>query len=285
MGNEVSRLQLLGEALTAHGTAIVFSLAILICGLLGARWLHNTIGRKIKKLYPENKAAPVACNSLYTIIVSLTILGTAVELGAQPVNMVRLTAIIVLIIIGVMVFLRPILPTLPFKVGNYVKAGELLGKVEAITFLNTQMRTFDGKTFFVPNRQILNEVVINYHFTQTRRVKINVTIRYDENLIKVKQILETVMIEDPRVKHKPSPVVYVMNLGSSGVDLGGRCWVANKDFWIARCDLLEKTKIRFDNEGIRFAFSQLDLHIQSNEWVIDEKLDEKIDEIEASGQG
>jgi small conductance mechanosensitive channel len=72
------------------------------------------------------------------------------------------------------------------------------------------------------------------------------------------------MIEDPRVKVKPGPVVYVTDLGASSVELGGRCWVDNKDYWIARCDLLEKTKLRFDTEGIRFAFPQLDLHLASD---------------------
>ena len=33
---------------------------------------------------------------------------------------------------------------------------------------------------------------------------------------------------------------------------------------MARCDLMEKTKLRFDNEGIEFAFPQLDLHINSD---------------------
>ncbi len=159
--------------------------------------------------------------------------------------------------------------SLPFKVGNYVKAGDLLGKVEAISFLNTRMKTFDGKTFFVPNRQILNEIVINYHFTQTRRVKIDVSIRYDQDLLKAKRTLEMIMTEDPRVKLKPSPMVYVMNLATNSVDLGGRCWVDNKNYWVARCDLLEKTKLRFDREGIRFAFPQLDLHIEPNELKID----------------
>ena len=69
------------------------------------------------------------------------------------------------------------------------------------------------------------------------------------------------MTEDPRVKTKPGPMVYVLNLASSSVDLGGRCWVDNKDYWVARCDLLEKAKLRFDSEGIQFAFPQLDLHI------------------------
>ena len=37
-------------------------------------------------------------------------------------------------------------------------------------------------------------------------------------------------------------------------------WVGNKDYWVTRCDLLEKVKLRFDSEGIEFAFPQLELH-------------------------
>jgi small conductance mechanosensitive channel len=65
-------------------------------------------------------------------------------------------------------------------------------------------------------------------------------------------------------------MVYVLDLASSSVELGGRCWVANNDYWVARCDLLEKTKLRFDNEGIRFAFPQLDLHINSRSSAAEE---------------
>ena len=268
MSNEMSRLQILGETMTLHGREIVLALIILISGLLAARWIHNRLSQMLEKLRPESKVAPLACSSIYIIVIAMTIMGTAVELGAQPIILFRLMAIIALIVIGVMIFLKPFLPTLPFKVGNYVKAGELLGKVEAITFLNTRLKTFDGKTFFVPNRQILNEIVINYHFTTTRRVKIDVSIRYDQDLLKAKQVLEMVMIEDPRVNFKPSAAVYVMDLTSNSVNLGGRCWVDNKDYWFARCDLLEKTKLRFDREGIKFAFPQLDIHLEPNELKI-----------------
>ncbi len=270
MQNEISRFQLLGETLTQHGTEIVIALTIMISGLMLARWVHNSLREKTRKLRPDSKFAPLMCNIIYVIIVAITIMGTAVEFGAKPVNLFRLVAIIVLIVVGVMIFLRPLIPTLPFKVGNNVKAGDLLGKVEAISFLNTRLKTFDGKTFFVPNRQILDDIVINYHFTKTRRIKVNVSIRYDQDLLKAKRILEMIMIEDPRVKQKPSPVVYVMNLGANGVDLGARCWVNNKDFWVTRCDLLEKTKLRFDNEGIQFAYPQLDLHIDPKELQMSE---------------
>ncbi|MGD9310247.1 MAG: mechanosensitive ion channel family protein, partial [Desulfosarcina sp.] len=196
-------------------------------------------------------------------MVAIIIMAAAVEFGAKPINMLRLVTIITLVAAGSMIFLRPFIPSLPFKVGQTIKAGDLLGKVEAITLLNTRLRTFDGKTFFVPNRQILNDIVINYHFTETRRVKIDVGIRYDQDLIKAEQVLEAVMVEDPRVKTKPAPAVYTLNLADSSVNIGGRCWVNNKDFWVARCDLIKKTKLRFDSEGIEFAFPQLDLHINS----------------------
>jgi small conductance mechanosensitive channel len=261
MGNEMSRLQVLGETMTQHGTQMALALAILILGLLAARWIHSSLSQGIRKRYPNNKLAPLMCNLLYIIMVVIVVMGTAVEFGAKPVNLLRLVTIIALIVTGVAIFLKPFIPTMPFKVGNTVKAGNLLGVVEAITFLNTRMKTFDGKTFFVPNRQILNDIVINYHFTLTRRLKIDVSIRYDQDLLKAKRLLEAIMTEDARVKHKPGPMVYVLNLASNSVELGGRCWVDNQKYWVARCDLLEKTKLRFDSEGIQFAFPQLDLHI------------------------
>jgi small conductance mechanosensitive channel len=205
MQNELSRLEKLGETMTQHGTQMALALAILIVGLLAARWMHNRLSQGIRKRYPKNKFALLMCNLLYIIIVVIVIMGAAVEFGAKPVNLLRLLTIIALIVTGVAIFLKPFIPTLPFKVGNTVKAGDLLGKVEAITFLNTRMRTFDGKTFFVPNRQILNDIVINYHFTQTRRVKIDVSIRYDQDLLKVKRVLEALMTEDPRVKPNRVP--------------------------------------------------------------------------------
>jgi len=84
MQNELSKLQVLGETLTQHGTAIVLALIILISGLKIAKWIHYSLDRRMKRLHPKNKTASLMCNSLYIIIVAITIMGTAVELGAQP---------------------------------------------------------------------------------------------------------------------------------------------------------------------------------------------------------
>ena len=261
---DMPRLQKLGDTMTHHGTQMALALAILIIGLLFARLIDRSLRKGLRKLWPTATYTTTLCNVVYIVVVALVISAAAVEFGAKPINILRLLTIISLVSVGLIIFFRPFMPTMPFKVKDTVKAGNLLGKVEAMTFLNTRMRTFDGKTFFVPNRQILNDIVINYQYSGTRRIKVDVGIRYDQDLLKAKRVLEAIMTEDPRVKTKPGPMVYVLNLAISSVDLGGRCWVDNKDYWVTRCDLLEKTKLRFDSEGIQFAFPQLDLHINQD---------------------
>jgi small conductance mechanosensitive channel len=142
--------------------------------------------------------------------------------------------------------------------------GGLIGKVEATTFLNTRLKTFDGKTLFIPNRMIINDIVNNYHFTPNRQVRINVTIRYSDDLQKAKEVLKEVLLDESRVLEKPVPRVYVTDLGENGVGLSARGWVENKKYLRARSDLLEKTKMRFDEEGITIAFPQRGVHLHES---------------------
>jgi small conductance mechanosensitive channel len=260
MEDQIKKMERVRDLMMDHGIEMISAVAVLIIGLLAAKWINKVLRRSLSNLKTNATAVSVICNIVYVLMLVAVVLVSAVEAGLQVRPIIRLCILFSMIIVGVIVFFRPFLPSLPFKVGNTVKVGDLLGKIEATTFLNTRLRTFDGKTFFVPNRQILNDIVINYHLTQTRRIKINVGIRYDQDLLKAKQVLESIMIEDPRVEVKPGPVVYVLNLTNNCVELGGRCWVNNSKYWITKCDLVEKTKLRFDHEGIVIAFPQMDVH-------------------------
>jgi small conductance mechanosensitive channel len=100
--------------------------------------------------------------------------------GVQTIIIRRTLIAITLAAIGLMVLFRPYIPSLPYKVGNVVQAGGLLGVVEATTFLNTRLKAFDGKTVFILNSKILNDNVINYHFTPNRQIRLSVLIDYKE---------------------------------------------------------------------------------------------------------
>jgi small conductance mechanosensitive channel len=108
---------------------------------------------------------------------------------------------------------------------------------------------------------ILNDILTNYHFTPTRRIRAGVTISYRDDLQKAKKVLVEVFAGDPNVLEKPAPRVYVTELGDDGVELSARGWVENAKYLRIRSDLLEKIKLRFDQEGIKISFPQRDVHL------------------------
>ncbi len=260
MDVQMEKFDVLRNLMLNSGRELILALLILVVGLQLVKWVIKNCRKLLSKTISNGAVVSTICNSIGILMLMAVIIAAVVQVGVDPKPVFRLMTIICLAVIGIIVVFRPLLPTLPFKVGQTVKLGNLLGVVEATTLLNTRLRTFDGKTFYVPNRQILDDIVINYHYTVSRRIKVNVGIRYDQDLIKAKQIIEELMIADPRVLEKPSPVVWVLDLTSNCVELGARCWATNSKFWLTQCDLKEKIKLKFDQEGIVIAHNQLDIH-------------------------
>jgi small conductance mechanosensitive channel len=52
-----------------------------------------------------------------------------------------------------------------------------------------------------------------------------------------------------------------MELGDDGVNLSARCWVENTKYLRVLSDVTEKVKLRFDEEKIRMAHPQRDIHL------------------------
>jgi small conductance mechanosensitive channel len=260
MKTKVSEYQELGLLMIEHGQELLLALAILIVGLIALKFVFRLLRRFINKLDINPRLGSTINMIVCTFIFFLVIAAVLQQMGMADVVIQRLVFGLSLAAVGVVTILRPLIPPLPFTIGNTVKFGDLFGKIEAITLINTRMKTFDGKTVFIPNQKIINDYVINYHFTETRRVKIDVTIRFDQDVLRAKQLLEALMIADPRVEVNPRPQVYFLNMENNCVKLGGRCWVVNMDYWVTRCELIEKTKLCFDHEGIKIAFPPREVH-------------------------
>ena len=260
MESDFVKLQRIGDILSTHGRELALALILLIAGLYLSKYLTKYLRLGLGRVTTNLNLISIVSNSFYILFLLAVVMAAATQAGFEAQVVFRFLMVAGLAAVGILVLFRPYIPSLPYKVGNTIKVGDILGKVEATTFLNTRMKTFDGLTVFIPNRQILDDIVINYHFTGTRRVKIDVGIGYDQDILKAKRIMEEIILADPRIKKTPRPVVYTVNLEDSWVKLGGRAWVDNAKFWITRCDLIEKVKYRFDHENIKIAFPQLDVH-------------------------
>ena len=246
--------------LNQYGFNLARALVFLVIGLL----LMKVISRGLRTLLAKTKFSPAVASTVTNVVKALlllvVLLSAATEAGLDTRLVIRSLVVVTLAAVALIMLFRPYIPNLPFKPGNTIRTGEWLGKVEATTFINTRMRTFDGKTVFIPNSKILNDFVVNYQWTPNRRIKIDVCIGYDQDLMKAKQTLEALMIADPRVVTAPRPVVYVLNLKPGFIELGGRAWVDNKVFWVTRCELIERTKFAFDRAGIKFANQKFDIY-------------------------
>jgi small conductance mechanosensitive channel len=261
LAQQLAELRELGDMIALHGQLVVRSLLILVAGLIVIKLLNRTIKRFAAKRKLSPAVASYLSSSLNILLLGFIVVIALEYLGMRGIVIARVFIVVTLAVIGVTVIFRRYLPTLPFKVGDTVQVSGRLGKVEATTVLNTRLRTFDGKTVFMPNRKILNEDVVNYHFTPERQIRLSFGIHYDADLIKAKAVMADILAEDPRILDKPATRVFVVNLSDSSVEIAIRPWVKNSNFWRTRCDLIEKIKLGLDQEGITIAFPQRDIHI------------------------
>jgi small conductance mechanosensitive channel len=248
------------STMSLYGREIVVAFAVIVFGLILIKWINQGLKRVLRNLSISPAKGATVRHIISVLMGTVLITFVAIELGLEPRPVVRFLAILALAAIGLLLVFRPYMPTLPFKVGNTVKVGDILGKVETTTVLSTRLKTFDGKTVFIPNRKILNDDLINYHFTSTRRFALKVNIKFNQDLMKAKQVIESIMVEDPRVRATPRPVVYLMSLEKGYMELQGRGWTDNVKAFVVTRELLEKTKLRFDQEGFALAVPQLQVH-------------------------
>jgi small conductance mechanosensitive channel len=250
-----------GDFIIQQGQEILIAAAIFLVALIAVKFLIAYLRKTLPRYFENQYLVSTVITSLNILLIVLVIAISLHYLGVQDLVIRRLLVAIALVAVGFIVLLKPFIPTLPFKTGNTIEIEGLIGKVEAMTFAHTRMKTFDGKTLFIPNQMLYKSIVNNFNFTPTRRVRVKVGIGYKDDILKAKQVLKEIMESDPRVLKKPAPAVYVMELGENSVNLSARCWVENAKYLRVLSDTTEKVKLRFDEEGISIPYPQRDVHV------------------------
>ena len=142
----------------------------------------------------------------------------------------------------------------PFGVKDWVEIAGESGSVKSIRIFTTELRTGDNKAVIIPNSRILNSNIVNYTVTGTRRVDMVFGIGYDDDLDEARQIIKSILEEDPRILDDPAPTIFVAELGASSVDFAVRPWVKSEDYWAVRGDVTEQIKKRFDANDISIPY-------------------------------
>lgn len=155
----------------------------------------------------------------------------------------------------------------PFKVGDYIIESSTgkEGTVKEIQIFYTKLLTFDNQTVILPNGSLANNSLVNVTAQDCRRMDITVAVSYKADLKKAKEVLTRVLEEDEAVLKEREHIVFVIQLGSSSVDLGVRCWFKQDQFWPGKWRITENCKLALDEAGIEIPFNQLDVHLGNKE--------------------
>jgi small conductance mechanosensitive channel len=149
----------------------------------------------------------------------------------------------------------------PFDIGEVINVAGVLGKVESMNLLSTQLRTPDNQLVIVPNNSVWGDVITNVTGVTQRRVDLVFGIGYSDDIDKAQKILEDIVTADERVLKDPEPVVRLHELADSSVNFVCRPWVNPDDYWDVYWDITREVKRRFDAEGVSIPFPQRDVHL------------------------
>ena len=164
------RLSVLEPDWKSLGGKILASIFIAYLG-----WTLIRLGRDLVQLYLNKAKVPQRAATVTTTVIQvmIVIIGILIllELWGAPMTPI-LIAVIAVIVVAILT-LRDIFPSLvsglqltqqrQIKVGDLIRldSGEE-GRIEEITWKNTQMKTLDGSMIIIPNTRLMQTTITNY---------------------------------------------------------------------------------------------------------------------------
>lgn len=259
---EQSLLWLKVNMIGIAGAFAVLVIGMVVAGLV-ARWVERALTRS-PRFDPTvaNFLANVVRYALWALVLVTVLAQFGVEttsilaaLGGMALAIgLALQGTLSNVASGVMILVQK-----PFRVGEAINVGSITAVVQNIGLFTTELKQFDGLFVMIPNAELWNQPIVNFHRHPTRRVELIVGIDYNDSMAQAREELLALAAADERVLDDPEPVTFVNSLDDSSVGIGLRVWCATGDYMPVAWDLTEKAKARFDDVGITIPFPQREI--------------------------
>ncbi|MDP9120787.1 MAG: mechanosensitive ion channel family protein, partial [Acidobacteriota bacterium] len=114
----------------------------------------------------------------------------------------------------------------PFRINDWIRVGDHEGRVVAITWRTTHLRTRDNDNLVLPNARLADERVLNYYSPHPMHLeRIKVGVHYKEPPYRVRRILAECATGVPGTLDKPAPEVFVLAFEESAIVYELRVWI------------------------------------------------------------
>jgi len=215
------------------------------------------VTRKVSKVAVAAVGAMVVLSLLgfnvTGIVAGLGIGGLALALGAQK----TLENLIGSIAIGI---------DQPFRIGDFIKVGDMQGDVESVGLRSTRVRTLDRTLVTVPNGKLADERIETFAARDRFRLACSLSLVYSTTSAQVREVLaglESVLREHPLIW--PDVVrVRLVALAASALEVEVMAWFRVADvheFTAVRQEVLLAFMEVVERAGTTFAFPTQTVHL------------------------
>lgn len=247
---------------------VVFALLIYLIG----KWIVGVVTSLVKKGMTKKDVDPALVSFLGSLLnfglMAIVIITAIQKIGIQTTSFIAILGAAGLAVglalqgslsnfaAGTLIILFK-----PFKIGDLIDAGGVLGVVEEIGVLVTIMKTPDNKRIIAPNSSLMGGVITNVAANTERRIDMTWGVSYDDDLDLAKTVLMDELVKHPNVLSDPAPVVEIWEYADSSINFIVRPWVETSNWFSTRCELMSSIKKRLDAEGLSIPYPQRDVHM------------------------
>jgi small conductance mechanosensitive channel len=152
----------------------------------------------------------------------------------------------------------------PFEVGDWVTVADNYGAVNDITMRSTRIRTNQNTYVVIPNRTIIDTVLVNHSKHGETRVDVPIGIAYKENISRAREVVLEAARHVEGIIATPAPDLVVTELGASSVNMSVRVWIDDasreKPVYFR---VMEASKLALDAAGIEIPYPHLQLFLEN----------------------
>ncbi|TQC74391.1 small-conductance mechanosensitive channel MscS [Pantoea dispersa] len=252
----------------SYAVNIVAAIAIIIVGMIIARVVSNGVNRLLVARHIDATVADFLSALVRYGIIAFTIIAALGRVGVQTASVI---AVLGAAGLAVGLALQGSLSNLaagvllvtfrPFRTGEFVDLGGVMGTVQNVQIFSTTLKTADGKIVVVPNGKIIAGNIVNFSREPMRRNEFIIGVAYDADVDQVIALLRDVVEADERVLKDMGIQIGLNELAASSLNFVVRCWSKSGDLQNVYWDLMKNFKRTLDAHGIGIPYPQMDVHL------------------------
>jgi len=147
-----------------------------------------------------------------------------------------------------------------FEIGDLIRIGDKTGTVYSIDLLSIKIKTLDNLLLRIPNQTVISSEVINVTKFPIRRMDIDISVAYKEDLGRVMEVINGVVKRNPLCLDEPDPLITFKAFGDHGIQILLGVWFEKANFLKVKNSLFIDIKSTFEAEGIEIPFPHVSIY-------------------------